>query len=37
MIGDGGLPEGRASGGPFKALGNAAALLTWRTFAKYSP
>jgi haloalkane dehalogenase len=37
MIGNGALPTGTPANGRFKVLGNAAAFLAWRTFAKYSP
>jgi haloalkane dehalogenase len=38
VVGNGGLPEGRPPGGSRLAgLGNAAAFLAWRTFARFSP
>jgi len=37
MISNGGLPTGGTPGGSLQTLGNAAAFLAWRTFAKYSP
>jgi len=38
MVGNGGLPAGRPPGGAgLRALGNAAAFLAWRTFARWSP
>lgn len=37
-VGNGGLPEGRAPrGGGLRGLSNAAAFLSWRAFARWSP
>jgi len=37
MVGNGGLPAGRLPGGGVRSLGNAAAFLAWRAFARWSP
>jgi len=36
-VGNGGLPTGSPPGGGLRGLGNAAAFLAWRSFARWSP
>jgi len=37
VVGNGFLPEGRPPGRSLRALGNGAAFLAWRSFARFSP
>jgi haloalkane dehalogenase len=37
VVGNGGLPTGRPPGAGLRGLGNAAAFLAWRGFARWSP
>jgi haloalkane dehalogenase len=37
VVGNGGLPDGRPPGRGLRGLGNVAAFLAWRSFARFSP